>query len=169
MNAGSKHVIVMLIVLIGLTILPGCTNWKKKYQNLEVESKNLEGRMTYEQGEKGKLNEQLSQSQQTIDELNKKINEMKQNAGEVTGFGKDANVKFDPLAGTITVTVQNDILFNSGEAKLKSKTNSTLDHIYSVLDSKYKGKHIDVIGYTDSDPIQKSKWADNLSFLQNGL
>jgi len=30
-----------------------------------------------------------------------------------------------------------------------------------VLRSKYSGRHIDVVGHTDTDPIKKSPWKDN--------
>ena len=68
---------------------------------------------------------------------------------------------FDPAAGTITVTLQNTILFASGKASLKSATSAELDHILSVLKDKYAGKEIDVVGHTDTDPIRKSAWKDN--------
>jgi len=72
-------------------------------------------------------------------------------------------VAFDPAAGTITVTLPNTILFESGKAELKSATSAELDHILSVLKSKYSGKEIDVVGHTDTDPIAKTKdlWKDN--------
>ncbi|MHC5077322.1 MAG: OmpA/MotB family protein, partial [Planctomycetota bacterium] len=40
-------------------------------------------------------------------------------------------------------------------------TITELDHINSVLRSKYGGRQIDVVGHTDSDPIKKSSWQDN--------
>ena len=63
--------------------------------------------------------------------------------------------------GTITVTLPNSILFDSGQASLKKEASKQLDSIYSVLKSKYSGRQIDVVGHTDSDPIQKSDWKDN--------
>ena len=53
-------------------------------------------------------------------------------------------------------------MFDSGKAALKGSTNKELDHIYSVLKAKYPGRHIEVAGHTDSDPIKKSSWKDNL-------
>ena len=63
--------------------------------------------------------------------------------------------------GTITVTLPNSILFDSGQAGLKKASSTELNSIYSVLKQKYAGKQIDVVGHTDSDPIQKSDWKDN--------
>jgi chemotaxis protein MotB len=57
--------------------------------------------------------------------------------------------------------LQNTVLFSSGKATLKKATISELDHIKSVIKSRYSGMLIDVVGHTDSDPIKKSKWKDN--------
>jgi chemotaxis protein MotB len=111
--------------------------------------------------EKGQLATQVSQGQRTIEELQRQIAERNQSPAEATGFGEGYDVAFDPSAGTITVTLENAILFSSGKATLKRTTSVELDHIRSVLQSKYSGKEIDVVGHTDSDPIKKSKWKDN--------
>ena len=66
-----------------------------------------------------------------------------------------------PAAGTITVTLANTILFDSGKATLKSATSKELDHILGVLKDKYSGKTVDVVGHTDTEPIKKSSWKDN--------
>ncbi|MHC4542694.1 MAG: OmpA/MotB family protein, partial [Planctomycetota bacterium] len=139
----------------------GCTNWEKKYQALLVEHENLKGQLEYERGEKGQLAQQISQDQQTIEELQRQIEQQRKTPAEASGFGEGYDVAFDPAAGTITITLPNAILFDSGKAALKSATIRELDHIRSVLRAKYNGKQIDVVGHTDSDPIKKSKWKDN--------
>jgi chemotaxis protein MotB len=139
----------------------GCTNWKKKYNALNVEHQNLKGLHERELADKGQLAEELGQSQRTIEELQRQIEEYKKTPAEATGFGKGYDVAFDPSAGTITVTLENKILFSPGKAALKQATSRELDHIESVLRSKYSGKQIGVVGHTDSDPIKKSPWKDN--------
>ena len=96
-----------------------------------------------------------------IEELQRQIDEQSKTPGDVTGFGEGYDVSLDPSKGTITVTLPNAILFDSGKAALKRATSTELDHIYSVLREKYAGKQIDVVGHTDTDPIKKSKWRDN--------
>ena len=96
------------------------------------------------------------QDQQTIEELKKQLSECKQSP-----FGEGYDVTVDSAAGTITVTLPNAILFSPGSARLRKETITELDHIHSVLRSSYPSKQIDVVGHTDSDPIRKSKWADN--------
>jgi chemotaxis protein MotB len=105
--------------------------------------------------------DRISQDQQTIDELRRQIEQLNKSPADATGFGPGYDVAFDAAAGTITVTLANTILFDSGKATLKSATNKELDHILAVLKEKYSGKQIDVIGHTDNEPIKKSAWKDN--------
>ena len=155
-----KFKCLLLIGLVSIFLLTGCTNWKKRYDALNVEHQNLKGLFEFERSEKGRLAGRISQDQLTIQELQRQIAE-RQSAAKATGF-EGYDVEFDPSAGTITVTLPNAILFDSGRATLKKATSTELNHIRSVLRQKYSNKQIDVVGHTDSDPIKKSKWKDNL-------
>lgn len=64
--------------------------------------------------------------------------------------------------GQITVRVPGDVLFDSGKVEIKSSAKSALGKIASVIRSQYGGQKVRVMGYTDTDPISKSKWKDNL-------
>lgn len=163
MQVVKVKAIVPLALVVGLSLVSGCTDYKKKYDYLNVEHQNLKGRFENLQNEKQQLAQRISQDQRTIDDLRRQIEELNQTPAEATGFGEGYDVAFDPAAGTITVTLPNTILFESGKAELKSATSAELDHILSVLKSKYAGKEIDVVGHTDTDPIAKTKdlWKDN--------
>lgn len=163
-SALLKISILSLIVIV----MAGCTDWKKKYNGLNVEYENIKGRYDNCMGaldsstaEKNAIANRLQASESTIAELQSQIEDLNQTPAKATGFGDQYEVAFDAEKGTITVVLPNTILFASGKATLKSTTNSDLNHIYSVLREKYQGKEIDVVGHTDSDPITKSKWADN--------
>jgi outer membrane protein OmpA-like peptidoglycan-associated protein len=56
------------------------------------------------------------------------------------------------------------VLFDAGRATLKDSSKATLNRIAATIKSRYPGKHVFVDGYTDSDPINKTKsmWRDNL-------
>ena len=163
MRIAETKKIILLSCLVISAFLPGCTNWKKKYEAKVVEYENLKGRLDFERAEKGQLAEQYSQSQQTVDELRRQIEELKKSPAQASGFGEGYDVAFNAAAGTITVTLQDQILFDSGKAELKKDASAKLDHIYDVIRQKYPGKQIDVVGYTDTDPINKTKdlWKDN--------
>ena len=161
----QEHKSTMLLITYALMtcalLLSGCTNWQKKYEALNVEHQNVKGLLDREMAEKGMLSDQIFEGQQTIEELQRQIAERQKTPAEAAGFGKGYDVSFDPSAGTITVTLPTAILFNSGKAAMKKATSVELDHIRSVLQSKYSSRQIDVVGHTDSEPIKKSKWKDN--------
>lgn len=158
----TRSIAALLIALISVTMLSGCTDWKKKHDALNVENQNTKGLLERERQEKEQLADQLSKDQQIIADLQKQIVDKKRSPADATGFGEGYDVNFDAAAGTITVTLPNAILFDPGKASLRNATSKELDHIYSVLKAKYPGRHIEVAGHTDSDPIKKSKWTDNL-------
>lgn len=160
MRTANKRIIALLICAVSIALFSGCTDWQKKYEYLDVEHQNLKGRFERLQGERNQYAERISQDQQTIDELQRQIDELNKTPAQATGF-EGLDVSFDPSAGTITVTLPNAILFDSGKATLKKATSTELDGIRSVLRSKYSGKEVDVVGHTDTDPIKKSPWKDN--------
>lgn len=158
MRHSVKRVTMVCAMLVAATVLTGCTNWKKKYNALDVDHQNLQGLyencMTSLDGSAG----QQSAVQQQLSDCQRQLAAAKQQAAakpKDTGFQGD--VKVDEAAGTITVTLENTVLFNSGKATLKKATSAELDHIYSVLRQRYAGKTVDVVGHTDTDPIRKTK------------
>ena len=158
----TKSKVALLLALLSVMTFSGCTDWKKKHDALNVENQNTKGLLEREKTENAQLADQLAKDQQTIQDLQRQIVEKKRSPADATGFGEGYDVSFDANAGTITVTLPDAILFDPGKATLKNATSKELDHIYSVLKAKYPGRHIEVAGHTDSDPIKKSKWTDNL-------
>ncbi len=156
----NTRVVVPIVSITILSLMSGCTDYKKKYDYLNVEHENLKGRYENLQTERQQLADRVARDQQTIDEMRRQIEELNKTPAEATGF-EGMDVAFDAAAGTITVTLPNTILFDSGKASLKNATSNELDHILSVIKQKYAEKDIDVVGHTDTDPIQKSSWKDN--------
>lgn len=70
---------------------------------------------------------------------------------------------YDPAAGTVTVNLPGDVLFDPGKAVVKSSAAGTLDKIVDAVNKSYRGKTVMVEGFTDSDPITKTRdqWDDN--------
>ena len=67
----------------------------------------------------------------------------------------------DPAAGTVTVRVPGDVLFDPGQATVRTAAKTTLDKVAAALTKDYPGKQIRVEGHTDADPIRVSKWKSN--------
>jgi len=64
--------------------------------------------------------------------------------------------------GDLHVRVPGDVLFASGKIDLRSSAKQTLNQIAEVLQNDYADNTIRIEGYTDTDPIRRSKWKDNL-------
>jgi chemotaxis protein MotB len=151
MKTRSSKVIVLIICTLSISLLSGCTNWKKKYNNLNVEYQNALGRLE----NKDRI---IAENQKVLDDLQRKLAE----GQKIGGFG-DLETTVDAQKGTLTVKIPDTILFDSGKAALKKASISELNQVISTLknDQMYAGKDIDVVGNTDSDPIKKSNWQDN--------
>ena len=61
-----------------------------------------------------------------------------------------------------TFTVEGDVLFSSGKATLTSSGRRAMNGVIRTLRDRHSGMLIRIYGHTDSDPIKKSKWRDNL-------
>lgn len=145
--------ITLSISLITIMLLFGCTDWKKKYAALNVMHQNTLGLLDCEKAKNNQLTDRVTRGRLTIEEMQRQVTKgswfRNISAAEVAGFGKNYNITFDHSAATITVTLANAILFNQEEAVIKKTACVKLDHIRSVLQSRYAGKQIDVIGHTD--------------------
>ncbi|NLX05166.1 MAG: OmpA family protein [Phycisphaerae bacterium] len=65
--------------------------------------------------------------------------------------------------GGVTMTsLSTQVLFDSGKAKLKGGATGRLDKVISEIRRSFPGRDVYIIGCTDSDPIRKSGWKDNL-------
>jgi chemotaxis protein MotB len=64
--------------------------------------------------------------------------------------------------GELTLDVKGDVLFSSGEARLKSSGEKVLKQVVAEL-LRDKSNKLAIRGFTDSDPIVKTKgkWEDN--------
>lgn len=167
MDAFGRKFVLLTVAVVSLSLLSGCVDYKKKYNALNVEHQNLKGlydnckgTLDSSSSEKEQLASKLAESEQTIEEMKKQVSEKSKTPGEASGFG-DYQVDLNAAEGTITVTLPETILFDSGKATLKGSAKGDLGHISSVLKEKYSGRTIDVIGHTDTDPIKKSNWKDN--------
>lgn len=125
--------------------------------------------------ERNALFSQNQEAQNLIDDLRRANDALNmENAAlrnDMAGAGPTVNdTAFDDIGGitatananAVTVAVPGDLLFAPGKVALNNTSKTTLAEIAAVIDSEYPGKRIRVEGYTDTDPITKSGWKDNL-------
>jgi flagellar motor protein MotB len=63
--------------------------------------------------------------------------------------------------GTVVLTIEGDVLFDSGKATLRPEARKTLDKVISELKKKYSTNKLRLAGFTDTDPIKKSGFKTN--------
>ncbi|MHC5162407.1 MAG: hypothetical protein ACYSO4_04730, partial [Planctomycetota bacterium] len=124
MKHAVKNMVVICIAMVAVSMLTGCTNWKKKYGALDVEHQNLKGRYENCVASLDSSAAETAKMRQQLEDMNKKMAQG-QAPKDTHGFG-NRDVKVDPNKGTITVTLPNSILFSSGKATLKNSTSAEL-------------------------------------------
>ncbi len=154
-----------VVVLAGLSV--GCQNYYSQEDYNRLRAENVELREANE-----RLRNQDASRANDRDILAAEIDRLQRElaakpappspALASSGFGGIAGVETFSSPGAITVRVPGDVLFASGRVDLKGSAKSTLSQIASVIKKQYAGNVVRVEGYTDSDPIKKSKWKDNL-------
>ena len=67
------------------------------------------------------------------------------------------------------ISIGSDLLFSSGRATLTRAGKRAIKKIARTIKGNYSGKFVRVYGYTDSDPIRKTRhlWKDNLDLSAN--
>ena len=166
--------IVLLMPLMGFVAAgSGCanklqdTNTALSAQNRELQSEN--SRLKQELGQRldpaqaAQMQADLQASQQKVNDLQNQLRQPQPGAAADNSLAGIA-VTRDPRSGDITVDVPGDVLFDSGAATVKPSARTTLNKIVAAIKKDYAGKRIMVDGYTDSDPISRTKdqWKDNL-------
>ena len=167
------------LLLAGLMIvtLTGCDNSKIDEENYNLRAQNSELQTELDAARRGQdaaasdRDRWMREAQRMQGELANRPTEVviervaqqpQQPVMAATGFEGIEGIETIRSGGTVTVRVPGDVLFASGKVDLKSNAQKTLGQIANVVQSQYSGQTIRVEGYTDTDPIKKSKWKDNL-------
>lgn len=157
------------LAALGAAAMIGCENNTVSGDVLATENEELRVRLGDLERQLQDCNAQRSSLQSENSELASSL-QAAMDSGTASGGGSAA---FSDSLGTIdgttvyqsgegiVVAVAGDVLFASGQATLKSAARTSLDRIADVIKRDYPGNAVRVEGYTDSDPIRKSKWASN--------
>lgn len=154
--------------MIGFTamaagFLGGCQGVQKAdYDLLMDENSELRGRLARAESENGQLRQDLAATQSENEQLKSQTPAQGDPDPYATGFeglpGVDTHLN---AQGEVVVAIAGDVLFDSGSIALKSSSKTSLNRIADVLQSRYAPNVVRVEGYTDTDPIRKSKWETN--------
>ncbi len=133
-----KRAAVLILAVIFMSTLTGCAlNFYKSKPEQERQIKQLTTQI-----------EELEQAKKDLeDKLSKEI--------------ADKQILLEQTSRGLIITMANDILFDSGKAKLKKVAYSVLDKIAGVLNETVPDRDVGVEGHTDTVPIKHSGWKSN--------
>lgn len=169
-------------VLAALSLMIGCCNKEKQqivelqaeYNRLAAQNSELRSKLSQTKTREEELARQTEAKDLQLSGKSEEISVLK---GQLAAKPVPATPPDTPRAeggwdiGKFAdkITVGSDILFASGRATLTAKGKSTLSKIVADLRGKYRGMPVRVYGYTDSDPIKRTKrlWKDNLDLSSN--
>ena len=158
----QKKLVMVAGMIVAIVVLGGCQPWQKKYEACNAELENLQALFDGAQDTTGQCESERARLAQQVQSLQQDLAAAQTQATSrgKTGLEKEGGV-YDAAKGTITVTLANDVLFDSGKVTLKSQPKSKLNRISGIVKREHPGKEVWVVGHTDTDPIKKSGWKDN--------
>ncbi|MFM7133233.1 MAG: OmpA family protein [Planctomycetota bacterium] len=157
---------VMLAAIAASSMLVGCNNAQKdelamlREENSQLELQRDEARSALDasEAERRRLEEQLGNTQTRANEQPPAAT----TTTTSTGFENlPAGVTAETRNGEVVLTIEGDVLFDSGKATLKTDAKRTLDKVVSEIKKQYPNSRIRLAGFTDTDPIKKSPFKTN--------
>lgn len=179
---GMKWASLIGLAVIGAsTILGGCNSELKKENEalrdenviLKEKTNTCDARVTAAESQLGNLQRANTDLQQQLSSKSQQQAVTLPPANP--GYGNELSPAPQPRnrggsnsRGGETFRVSGDVLFASGQATIKNEAKKELDSIASQIKNNYAGRNIRIEGYTDSDPLTKTKakWGNNQQLSQ---
>ena len=164
-----RHRVWIIGAVLTAGALVGCDN-KQKDELAMLKDKNTQ--LTQELDQTKTALDSSESSRRSLEEENSRLKTAAADATSQPQAGTTANAPQLPTnlpagvtarieGNAVVLDIPGDVLFDSGKATLKNDAKKTLDQLAKAVKAQYAGKRISVEGFTDTDPIKKSKWSDN--------
>ncbi len=168
---------LVVLVIVSLSAI-GCGDKEKQMilqlegQNNQLTKKNqdLESQLSLSKGNEALLMAQIDRQKMDLTSKDSEITQLKMKlASPPKGTGTSTAAGWKTTTFGDQVTVGSDVLFSSGRATLTRAGKRALDAIAATITGRYAGLPVRVYGYTDSDPIKRTRklWKDNLDLSAN--
>lgn len=149
------------VCALGLAVVLGGCNNAIKDENAALQAENAELRT-----KSTSLEQQQAATQAQIAQLQAQIAAAQAPAapaagGDFTGGDTGARTRSRGGSERVIDVIAGDLLFASGQATIRSEARRELDKVAREIQSRHAGRTIRIKGYTDSDPIRKSRWPSN--------
>lgn len=161
--------LLVAVVAVGASmLLGGCNDDKKKLDAATQEASELREKNASLEAQVGEKNQRIAELEGKLSTAPTMGDPGYTGGGDTGGPRRTSRNSGDGdggfttgKSGRPTATISGDILFASGQTTLKPDAKKALDKVASEIKRKYRNEDVRVEGYTDSDPIRKSKWASN--------
>ncbi len=153
---------VGVIFLSVLTIGGCCDQYKKQVDQLTLDKQDLQAQLNQMKSELDNKQAALADCQDKLSQLHGKEAALRKELEAARKLAAKIPAGWEVRKGMAMTSLSDAVLFDPGKAKLKSSAYAKLNKIISQISAKFPGKDVYIIGHTDSDPIRRSKWKDNL-------
>jgi chemotaxis protein MotB len=158
---------VLLAAVAAGSFLGGCSSAQKdelavlKEENAQLAIQRDEARSALEssEAERRRLEEENGRLQTSASEQPPAVTAT--NVAPGPKLDLPEGVTAENRNGTLVLTIEGDVLFDSGKATLKTDAKKTLDKVVSEIKKKYPDNKLRLAGFTDTDPIKKSGFKTN--------
>lgn len=173
MRHGTIHGIILTGIVAMMSVVGGCGNEREqilalqnKNEALLEENKNCRDQIIELERRNAQIKADLDSRDSLLASKNEELAKLRAR-GEAAPTPTASGWQKTPFGDKIAVG--SDLLFGSGRATLTRAGKRALQPIVNDLKRQYNGLPIRVYGYTDSDPIKKSRkrWKDNLDLSAN--
>lgn len=169
-------VLSIVILLAAGTAVTGCNDKKcqkelaslmHQYNDLQLEKGDLQKSMKQCQGKNDELMTLLASRGDELDKTKAELEKLK--SAPKPPPKPDVPPDWTAIPGGAKRTLESDILFSAGRATLSKQGAAKLRQVAATIKAAYPDSIVRVYGFTDSDPIKKTKklWADNLDLSSN--
>jgi chemotaxis protein MotB len=152
------------LVVLGMLVVSGCCEQeRKKIDELTLNKQDLEGQLQQLKSELDDKQAELAKVQDQLAALNgekgkwaQQLEQAKRQSAQALPPG------WEVRKGMVMTSLPVAVLFDPGKSVLKASASSKLNMVLKQIQANFSGRDVYVVGHTDSDPIRRSKWQDNL-------
>ena len=156
------------VAAFGTTVLlGGCNNAQKdelamlRDENSQLSMQRDEARSALEssEAERRRLEQENAGLQGQLNEIPPAATTTTAQAG--SNLDLPEGVTAENRNGQLVLTIEGDVLFDSGKTSLRDNAKRTLDKVVGEIRGKYPNAQLRLVGFTDTDPIRKSGFKSN--------
>lgn len=153
--------LISLLALVAATTLVGCKNNQQTVDELTTENESLRKQLDDRNAALESAERERQAAIARADDADKSKGAASTAPAGDKNFTGIEGVTASQVGNELHVSIEGDVLFDSGKTALKENAKKSLDKVAAILKDKYAGKYIRVAGFTDTDPIKKSGFKDN--------